>query len=122
MIVNIKFYKKRMRDFEMKINKKNKIVAFINIICGIFSCINWLIFSKCMKMENIYYIKFVNEQDIVTMVSALLMIFPLVATFIVNLIYIFRNWHNKKSMILNILTIISIITSVVLVLIFESYE
>lgn len=106
----------------MKINKKNKIVACINIIGGILCCINWLIISNCMKMENIYYINFINEQDIITMVSALLMIIPIVTTFIVNLIYIFRNWHNKKSMILNILTIINIIIAVVLTFIFESYK
>lgn len=104
------------------IYKKNRIVGWTNIILGILGCISWFICSSCMKIEGETYISFTSEQDIFTMIGMLLIVIPLALTFIVNLIYIFRNWHNKKSMVLNILAIISVILSVVLLFILESYK
>jgi hypothetical protein len=105
----------------MIIYKKNRIVGWINIILGILGCISWFICSSCMKIEEKAYIRFTSEQDLFTMIGMLLIVIPLTLTFIVNLIYIFRNWHNKKSMILNILAIVSVILSVLL-FILESYK
>lgn len=103
----------------MIIKKRNKIVGIINILLGILVCLNCFIFYSCMKMEEITYIYFTSEQDSITKTLAILMFIPIINTFIINLIYIFKNWKNKKSMILNILSIIIIILSMILTFVFE---
>lgn len=106
----------------MKIYKKNKIVGWINIILGILGCVSWFICSSCMTIESKAYIDLTREQESLAEIFIILMAIPLAFTFIINLIYIFRNWHNKKSMILNILAIVSIILSIALLFILESYK
>lgn len=106
----------------MIIYKKNKIVGWINIILGILGCISWYICASCASMEKRAYIYFTSEQDTILSIMLIIMAIPLVLTFIINLVYAFRNWYNKKSMILNILAIIVVITSIVLTAIFETYK
>ena len=106
----------------MIICKRNKIVGWINIIFGVLGGISWLLFTSCATMADKTCIYFTSEQKIILSVMLILMAISLVLTFIINLIYIFKNWHNKKSMILNILTIVSVITSIILTFIFETYK
>lgn len=106
----------------MIICKKNKIVSWINIIFGVLGGISWLLCTSCATMEDRAYINFTSEQETTLSVMLILMAITLVLTFIINLIYIFRNWHDKKSMILNILAIVTVITSIILTFIFETYK
>lgn len=106
----------------MIICKKNKILSWINIIFGVLGGISWLLCTSCATMEDRAYINFTSEQETTLSVMLILMAITLVLTFIINLIYIFRNWHDKKSMILNILAIVTVITSIILTFIFETYK
>lgn len=106
----------------MVIYKKNRIVGWINIILGILGSISWFICYSCITIVRKAYISFTSEQYLLTMISIVLTAIPLALTFIINLIYIFKNWHNKKSMILNILATVSVILSIVLLFILESYK
>ena len=101
------------------IQKKNKIVGLINIILGLLGTITLFMCFSCIKMEDTAFIYFTSEQDTMVGIFTIIMLIPIFLTFIINLIYIFRNWHNKKSMVMNILTIVSIITSVVLACVFH---
>ena len=105
----------------MIVKKKNEIVALNNIILGILGCITWFILYSCITIKNKSYINFTNDQENIIQIFVIAMAIPLIFTFIINLIYIFRNWHNKKSMLMNIFTIISIVTSIALMVIFKSY-
>lgn len=106
----------------MIICKKNKMVGWINIIFGVLGCIGWFFAKNCATMEDRAYINFTSEQETTFSVMLILMAITLVLTFIINFIYIFRNWHNKKSMILNILSIVSVIISITLTYIFETHK
>ena len=97
----------------MVIYKKNRIVGWINIILGILGSISWFICYSCITIVRKAYISFTSEQYLLTMISIVLTAIPLALTFIINLIYIFKNWHNKKSMILNILATFRVILSIV---------
>lgn len=106
----------------MIISKKNKIVGWINIIFGILGGISYFLYTNCMAIEKKEYIYLTSEQTTTVNIMLILMVIALIHTCIINLIYIFRNWHNKKSMILNVLTIVSVITSIILTITFRTYK
>lgn len=104
----------------MLLKKKNTLVGIINLILGILGCICWFTCVSCVNTINSSYISSTDVQETLIIIFVLLLLVPMAFTFIINLIYIFKNWHNKKSMFMNILTIIAIIFSIVLSIFFES--
>ena len=104
----------------MFLKKKNTLVGIINLILGILGCICWFTCVSCVNTINNSYISSTDVQETLVNIFVLLLLVPMAFTFIINLIYIFKNWHNKKSMFMNILTIIAIIFSIVLSIFFES--
>lgn len=101
------------------LRKKNKIVGLINTIAGILGCLTFFLCYSFAKMEDKAFIYNTSEQETVATIFLIIMAIPVVFAFIINIIYIFRNWHNKKSMFMNILTVVNIITSIVLAFVLE---
>ena len=103
----------------MLLKKKNTLVGIINLILGILGCLCWFICESSMKKINSSYLYASDLQDTLAIIFAAILLVPLILTLIINLIYIFKNWHNKKSMFMNILTIVAIITSISLLFALE---
>lgn len=101
------------------LRRKNKIVGLINTIVGVLGCITFFLCYSFAKMEDKTFIYNTSEQESMATIFLIIIAIPVAFAFIINLIYIFRNWHNKKSMFMNILTIISIITPIVLAFVLE---
>lgn len=106
----------------MIINKKNKVVGFSNLILGVLMCIVWFLFPEVIRTETTAYLNLSTEQSNILVICSIIMIIPFIITFIINFIYIFKNRHSKKDIIINILTIIIMGTSIALTFIFESYK
>ncbi|MBR0427844.1 MAG: WG repeat-containing protein [Clostridia bacterium] len=104
----------------MLLKKKNTLVGIINLILGILGCLCWFICESSMKKINSSYLYASDLQDTLAIIFAAILLVPLILTLIINLIYIFKNWHNKKSMFMNILTIVAIITSISLLFALET--
>ena len=101
------------------LRRKNKIVGLINTVVGVLGCITFFLCYSFAKMEDKTFIYNTSEQESMATIFLIIIAIPVAFAFIINLIYIFRNWHNKKSMFMNILTIISIITPIVLAFVLE---
>lgn len=103
----------------MLLKKKNTLVGIINLILGILGCLWLFICNSCINQIEHSYISTTDMQDTLATIFAVIMLIPLALTLIINIIYIFRNWHNKKNVFMNILAIILIVTSTILVFVFE---
>ena len=104
----------------MLLKKKNTLVGIINIILGILGCISWFLCVNCIDKINNSYIYTSDLQDALSTIFIVIQLIPITLTLIINIIYIFKNWHNKKSMFMNILAITTIITSISLSFIFKA--
>ena len=80
----------------MLLKKKNTLVGFINIILGIFGCLCWFICESSMNKKNSSYIYASDMQETLAIIFTAILLIPLTLTLIINIIYTFKNWHNKK--------------------------
>ena len=104
------------------IKKKNKIVGLINIIFGVLMCADWYLFSQSARMDTITYWGFSENQELITTIGTIILAFPILTTLLINIIYTIKNWQNKKSMICNALTVITIIISGILDVVLKDYR
>ena len=62
------------------IKRNNKIVAIINIIFGIFMCVGWYLFTKCMMIDVVTYWGLSKMQNILAIMGTIALILPLLTT------------------------------------------
>ena len=103
------------------IKKKNKIVGLINIIFGVLMCADWYLLFQLLEIETIYYWDFSENQEIIKIIGTVILVFPILTTLLINIVYTIKNWKNKKIMICNALTIVTIILSGRLMIVLENY-
>ena len=104
----------------LKLNKRNKIVGLNNIITGVLFVICFFILNNIKDIENRIYIMESLKQERVINLALVVSLIPVGITFLINIITTFKNFHNKKNMILNLLTLITLIIAFAFCIMSES--
>lgn len=104
----------------MLLKRNHMLVGFINLVLGLLGCLWLFICNSCIKRIQNIYISTTDMQDTLLTIFAVIMLIPLVLTLIINIIYVFKSWHNKKNVFMLFLAIISIVSSTILVIVFEN--
>ena len=102
--------------------KRNKLVNIVNIAIGILVCMCLYFVRQAITIEMTACIRLTDKETAIFGILTITLGIVLISNLIINIISIFKNRHNKKSMICSIITTLIMIIAITLVITLKEYK